>query len=29
MMDIIYRVGIKSDLNHVYTALTTRDSLAV
>jgi uncharacterized protein YndB with AHSA1/START domain len=28
MMDILHRVGIKSALNDVYTALTTRDGLA-
>jgi uncharacterized protein YndB with AHSA1/START domain len=28
MMDILHRVGIKSDLNDVYTALATRDGLA-
>jgi uncharacterized protein YndB with AHSA1/START domain len=28
MMDILHRVGIKSSLNDVYTALTTRDGLA-
>src|SRR5664279_3787850 len=28
MMDIVHRVGIKSALNDVYTALATRDGLA-
>jgi uncharacterized protein YndB with AHSA1/START domain len=28
MMDILHRVGIKSGLNDVYTALATRDGLA-
>jgi uncharacterized protein YndB with AHSA1/START domain len=28
MMDILYRVGIKSGLSDVYTALATRDGLA-
>jgi uncharacterized protein YndB with AHSA1/START domain len=28
MMDIVHRVGIKSSLNDVYTALATRDGLA-
>jgi uncharacterized protein YndB with AHSA1/START domain len=28
MMDILHRVGIKSSLNDVYTALATRDGLA-
>jgi uncharacterized protein YndB with AHSA1/START domain len=28
MMDILHRVGVKSALNNVYTALTTRDGLA-